>query len=61
MDDDFYYFVRPFYNLGNICELMTESKINLLTERELSVGARTLFKALLTIHKSGFLHGDVRP
>ena len=61
MDADFIYFIRPFYNLGSLSNLMASSKLDKLTERELKVGARFFFKAILTVHRAGFLHGDVRP
>ena len=40
---------------------MTSYKLDKLTERELRVGARSLFKAVHAIHTVGFLHGEVRP
>ena len=61
MDDEFIYFIRPYYNLGSLCNFMASSRLDKLTERELKMGARTLFKAILAIHRVGYLHGDVRP
>jgi len=61
IDDDFIYVVRPYYNRGNVIEAMKKSKINLLTETEIRKPARSICKALGDVHKTGFLHGDVRP
>ena len=60
-DDTFIYLVRPFYNRGNVLRAMKEKGINLLAERELKSGAKTVLKALNSIHRAGYLHGNVRP
>ena len=61
VDDDFIYLIRPEFNRGNLIHALHTSKTNLLTERELSKGAKRVCKALKAIHKVGYLHGDVRP
>lgn len=63
IDDGFIYLVRPFYDHGNVLEFLKtrQSRTRQLTEQEMRRGARTLCQALNTIHKSGFVHGDVRP
>ena len=55
------YFVRPFYTYGNVIQALTHTKENKLSEKELRDGARTISLALNTIHRLGYLHGDVRP
>ena len=61
-DEEFIYFVRPLYNLRSLCSKFSgDTFFRQLTEQELHRGARTLCKALYTIHWVGFLHGDVRP
>ena len=62
IDEGFIYFVRPLYNRRSLCsKLSRDAFFRQLTEQELHRGARTLCKALYTIHWVGFLHGDVRP
>lgn len=61
IEDDFTYLIRPFYNLGNLCEAVSSFRVNLLTESEILEGAYTLCQALDTIHRVGYVHGDVRP
>ena len=61
IEDDFTYLIRPFYNLGNLCEALSSYKVNQLTENEMLEGAFTLCQALNTIHRVGYVHGDVRP
>ena len=62
-DDGFIYLVRPFYDRGNVLEFLKnpQSPTRQLTEQEMRHGARTLCRALNTIHEFGFVHGDVRP
>ena len=61
LEDDFIYLVRPFQNIGNLCQAFKSSKINQLTEGEMRDGAYDICQALNSIHSVGFLHGDVRP
>ena len=62
LDEAFVYFVRPLYNFRSLdSKLYSDNFFRQLTEQELYKGARTLCKALNTIHRVGFLHGDVRP
>ena len=61
VEENFTYLIRPYYNLGNLCDTLANCRVNQLTEEELRYGARAVCKALNTIHKAGYLHGDVRP
>ena len=61
IDDDFIYLIRPSFNCGNVLEALKNYGVNQLTENELRRGAPVFFGALNTIHKAGYLHGDVRP
>ena len=60
-DDEFIYLVRPRYNHGNLLQAMKNMRVNLLTEKELKIGAKLVLSALSNIHKAGYLHGNVRP
>ena len=60
LDREFIYFVSSFHQYGNVIQELTRSKISQLNENELRDGARTLSLALNSIHKLGYLHGDVR-
>ena len=61
IDEDIIHLVRPRYNRGNLIQALFLVNIFKLTEQELRSGAYTIFTALSTIHKVGYLHGDVRP
>lgn len=61
LDRGYFYIMTKAMEQGDLLHFMDHQKVPYFTEEEIHYGATHICEGLQSLHKAGFVHGDIRP